>query len=208
MTEADHSSHSPSLIEWHAASRPYPGYSVSGDLHLVRPYPGGVLVAVMDGLGHGEGATVAAKAAADVLEAHTGESLEPLVKRCHEALRRTRGVAMSLVTFAPGGTMNWIGVGNVEGFMLRGDPNGRPLREGLVQRGGVVGYQLPPLRVNELSVSAGDTLFLATDGIKSRFMEGVGPGDAPQAAAERLLEDYGKDTDDSLVLVARYVGDG
>lgn len=205
MTEADRAL--PALIDWHVASRPYPGYVVSGDLHLVKPYPGGVLVAVMDGLGHGEVAAVAAKAAADVLEDYSGERLEPLVKRCHEALRKTRGVAMSLATFVPGGTMNWIGVGNVEGFMLRVDPDGQPLREGLVQRGGVVGYQLPPLREGSYQVEAGDTLVLATDGIKSRFMETVDPGDAPRDAADRVLEEYGKDTDDSLVLVARYIGE-
>lgn len=187
MTEADNAL--PALIDWHVASRPYPGYVVSGDLHLVKPYPGGVLVAVMDGLGHGEGAAVASRTAADLLEDYTGEPLEPLVKRCHEALRKTRGVAMSLATFAPGGMMNWIGVGNVEGFMLRDDPDGQPLREG------------------SYSVEAGDTLVLATDGIKSRFMETVNPGDAPRDAAERVLQEYGKDTDDSLVLVARYTGD-
>lgn len=116
-------------------------------------------------------------------------------------------MAMSLATFTSAGTMNWIGVGNVEGFMLRGDPDGRPLREGLVQRGGVVGYQLPPLREGSYPVDAGDTLVLATDGIKSRFVEGINPGDAPREAAERVLKEYGKDTDDSLVLVVRYVGD-
>lgn len=204
MTEAIRSS---PVIEWGAASSPYPGYQVSGDLHVVKPHPDGVLVAVIDGLGHGGGAEAAARAAARVLEVHAGEHVRSLMKRCHDALKRTRGVAMSLADFASGGTMTWIGVGNVEGILLRAGTNGLPERQGLVQRGGVVGYQLPPLREGEIPVEPGDTLVLATDGIKTGFARDVRRGATPQSAADHLLREYGKDTDDSLVLVARYSGD-
>lgn len=195
------------LIEWAVASRPYPGYVVSGDLHVVESYAGGTLVAVMDGLGHGDNAEVAAKAAAEVLQSHAGEPGGSLVERCHKSLKRTRGVAMSAATFEPGGVMRWVGVGNVEGSLLRAAANGKPERDGLVQRGGVVGYQLPPLRENQIQLSPGDTLVLATDGVKSSVTDGILHGETPRAIADHLLETYGKDTDDSLVFVARYLGD-
>jgi len=35
-----------------------PGQAVSGDMHLVRPFEDGVLVALVDGLGHGEEAAL------------------------------------------------------------------------------------------------------------------------------------------------------
>lgn len=195
------------LIEWAVASRPYPGYVVSGDLYVVESYADGALIAVIDGLGHGDNAEVAAKAAAGVLQAHAGEPIGSLVQRCHESLKRTRGVAMSVAALEPGGVMRWIGVGNVEGCLLRATADGKPERDGLVQRGGVVGYQLPPLRENELNLNFGDTLILATDGVKSGFADGVLHGETPGVIAGHLLETYGKVTDDSLVLVARYHGE-
>ena len=41
------------LIERGVASLTMSGQSQSGDRHLVQPYTNGLLVAVVDGLGHG-----------------------------------------------------------------------------------------------------------------------------------------------------------
>ena len=56
---ADH----PPLIDWGVAARPLEGQAVSGDLHLVKPLDDGVLLAVVDGVGHGGEAVAAARAA-------------------------------------------------------------------------------------------------------------------------------------------------
>ena len=53
--------HPTPCIEWAVATQPLPGPSVSGDLHLVEPFAHGALVAVVDGLGHGDEATAAAR---------------------------------------------------------------------------------------------------------------------------------------------------
>src|SRR5437867_3307681 len=86
------------LIAWGAAGRTLPEQSVSGDLYLVKPFTGGVLLAVVDGLGHGEEAATAANTAIAILERHSGEPLNGLVIRCHEALMRMRGAVMTLAT--------------------------------------------------------------------------------------------------------------
>jgi hypothetical protein len=170
----------------------------------VQPLPDGVLLAVIDGLGHGEGAAAAARSAAAVLRQRAREPLVPLVQHCHEALRRTSGAVMSLAVFQPGeGVLTWLGVGNVEGIRLRADAGPRPARDAVVQRGGVVGYRLPPLRASVLSVAPGDTLILATDGIRSGFAERLDPSGPPQQIADDIFHRYAKDTDDALVLVAR-----
>jgi len=59
-------------IEWSVASRARPGEAVSGDLHVVVPTRDGALLGVIDGLGHGEEATAAARMAAIVLEQQYG----------------------------------------------------------------------------------------------------------------------------------------
>src|SRR5438552_14842308 len=76
----------PALIEWGVASLALPGEAESGDRHLVKPVGTGVLVAVVDGLGHGAEAASAAKAAVAALERHASESPVPLLERCHRAL--------------------------------------------------------------------------------------------------------------------------
>jgi phosphoserine phosphatase RsbX len=195
------------FIEWGVATLTLPGQTESGDRYMVRPFPDGVLVAVVDGVGHGDEAAAAAKIAVTVLETHSDESVLSLLKRCHEELRKTRGVVLSLASCnARDSTMAWLGVGNIEGRLLRADPQVRPRQESLVLRGGVVGRQLPPAYASLVSVAPGDTLIFATDGIRSEFSEGLTGSEAPQRTADRILAQYGKHTDDALVLVARYVG--
>jgi serine phosphatase RsbU (regulator of sigma subunit) len=200
------------LIEHGIAQRAFPGESVSGDRAVVKPFPSGVLMAAVDGLGHGEPAAAAAAVAIDTLENHAEEEPQELVRRCHEALKRTRGVAMSLASIdARSGMMTWLGVGNVEGLLLR-TASSPPTREALLMRGGVVGYQLPPLRISHLPFGLGDLLVFATDGIRSDFAAGLPLADPllrhqdVQEIADRLLAHFGRMTDDALVLVARYAG--
>ena len=195
------------LIEWGVAAKELSGQAESGDGHLVAPYPGGVLVAVVDGLGHGPSAAVVARAAIAALEGHAHESVDLLVKRCHRELLGTRGAVLSVAVFsACDGAMTWAGVGNVTGVLLRADQRAARPCESLLLRGGVVGYHLPSLYPVVLPVSSGDTLVFATDGLRSGFTEGVALNDSPQQIADHLLANYGRGTDDALVLVARYVG--
>ena len=191
----------PPLVEWTVAIRSLG--NESGDQYLVsRTADGGVLVAVVDGLGHGPEAASAAKTAIAVLEAGDERELGTRFLRCHERLRDTRGVVLSLALFATG-SLTWLGVGNVDGVLLR---SGFSAPEQLLVRGGVVGRHLPSLEPSRLTVARGDTLILATDGIQSRFAEDPGVAFAAPPTAERILADHGKETDDALVLVVRYLG--
>jgi negative regulator of sigma-B (phosphoserine phosphatase) len=176
----------PSTIEWGVASRALPGQASSGDLNVVKSFPNGVLVAALDGIGHGEEAASAAAVARSILTAHADEPVIALIERCHAGLRATRGVAMSVASFnVSQGLITWLGVGNVQGVLLR--------------RGQEHAAVLP--------VSIGDTLILATDGISSDFTRKLARNHSPQKAAESILARHGKATDDALVLVARYLRD-
>jgi len=195
------------LLEWSVATRTMSGEIECGDAHLVVELPGGALVAVVDGLGHGREAAVAAREAVATLTQHADEPVVPLLQRCHGQLRATRGVVMTLASFrAAAATMTWLGVGNVEGFLLRANAAAIPARESVLLRGGVVGYEIPPLRPATHRVAAGDTLVLATDGIRSAFAEGLDVAVPPREMAGGVLARHAKDTDDALVLVARWLG--
>ena len=197
------------LIEDGFASRPHPGESVSGDGHVVAPCRHGVLVGVVDGLGHGSEAARATKIATETLRRLAGESVISLVRHCHEALHGTRGVAVSIASLdALEDTMAWISVGNVEGRLIRAEAAGDGTRESVLLRGGVVGFQLPPLRASVLTVSPADLLLFATDGVRHGFDEGVIVSDPPQKIAESILDRHAKGTDDALILAVRYLGAG
>ncbi|HUJ32510.1 MAG TPA: SpoIIE family protein phosphatase [Candidatus Acidoferrum sp.] len=193
--------------EYGVAKVALPGQGESGDHHLVCAHHDGLLVAAIDGIGHGESAAAAARAATSFLASHADEPIITLMQLCHEELRSTRGVVLSLASIdASHGLMTWLGVGNVQGVLMRcGTSNGGG-QEVLMLRGGVVGCQLPPLQAAVLPVSCGDTLVFATDGVKGEFMQSLFGLESPQRAADRILERYYTGNDDALVLVVRLTG--
>ncbi len=194
------------LIDFAVAEAALPGQAESGDLHLVAPHAGGVLVAAIDGLGHGGEAANAARTARAALEEDPSAELPELFLRAHGRLTRSRGVAMSMAAFKPGGRLTWLGVGNVEGTLVRAGEGGVRRADSILLLGGVVGYQLPKLRPSAMAVARGDTLVFATDGVGGGYIRDLDPAVAPATLADRILAEYGTGGDDALVLVARYAG--
>jgi len=198
----DNSSAVRPIVTWGWAGAALEG-DESGDLHVVATLPRGALLAVIDGLGHGAEAAEAAREAATILREHAGAPVSELIELCHEGLRKTRGAVMSVASLdMRSSTIDWCGVGNVEGVLFR-RAAAASTREAMSTRGGVVGYRLPQLRVSTLSVSAGDTLVLTTDGIRNDFTAAVDLDAEPQAIADMLLARYAKGSDDALALVVR-----
>jgi phosphoserine phosphatase RsbX len=184
-----------------------PGESESGDRYVCETFPDGVLLALVDGIGHGPEAAVAAEAACAVLKTHVAEPVIALTERCHDRLRFTRGVVMSLAAFdLRHNLLTWLGIGNVQGILRRFGPPADGTEELLLLRAGVVGSQLPPLRASVLPVFPGDMLVLATDGVQSGFAPRITSRESPRQVAQVILDHHNKRTDDALVLVARYQG--
>lgn len=193
------------LIDWHATMRPQPGQTVCGDNYLVEPYEGGILVAVVDGLGHGAKAADASAAAVEALKKRPHDHVTDILEYCHRATRQTRGNVMSIASIKANGSLTWIGIGNVSALVVRHTPDSQFVREHLLLRGGVVGYRLPPLRPFSLALNPNDTLIFATDGIRSAFTEHIPFQETPKKIADSILERHSRETDDATVLVARYV---
>lgn len=184
-----------------------PGQSEIGDKCVVLPNGRRVLLGVIDGLGHGTEAAHAADLAVQAIREHAGASLQALVQECHSALRRTRGAAMTLVSLdLPRASLSWLGVGNVDALLVPAQEDGR--QQVPVLAGGVVGHQLPRLKVSNHDLSPGDLIIVATDGIERSFAEWVVESEPSQQIADALLENCRKGNDDALVLVVRYLGAG
>jgi len=194
------------LIESGFFTMPLPGQDVSGDSHMIKSFKNGILIAVVDGLGHGYEAAAAAKIAIETLDTGADGQIIAMVRRCHEALKGTRGVVMSIAFLdLLDKKITWLGVGNIEGMLLRQDANSVISHERLLLRGGALGYQLPPLKESVIPVIPGDTLIFVTDGIRSSFETCINLSEKPQQIADNIMAHFAKRTDDALVLVVRYI---
>ncbi len=194
-------------IDWDINSRAMGASAVSGDMHVVKECEEGVLMAALDGAGHGEPARDAALVAARILEAYAGEPTLTLTARCHEALAPTRGAAMTVVWFRTAeDQIDWIGVGNVEGRLVRARPEAARRSEALVLQRGVLGYCLPLLRPATVPIAPRDIVVLATDGIRPDFAEDINVWHTPGRIAADIMNRHWKGNDDALVVVARYLG--
>ena len=194
------------MIDWGVAGRAAPGERLSGDRHVVVATQDSALVAVIDGLGHGPEAAVAARRAGDVVQEYPYESPGSLVGRCHKALKGTRGAAMTVARLdGASGMLTWLGVGNVDGRLIRARPDGGRAREATPLRNGVVGFLLPRVRSHEVEVATNDTIILATDGVRSGFDDEIAGMAPPQDLANAIIARHAHGSDDALVLVARVV---
>ncbi len=188
------------------ATLPLPGESESGDLCLIKRVGKGTLVAVVDGLGHGQEAASAAHAAVAALDRYAREPLIELVRRSHDALTGLRGVVLGLAYLDPhAATMAWLGVGNVGGVLLRADVGNRPSRITLVPNAGFIGAEQAHPTTRSVPLALGDTVILYSDGIKDGFAESLALSNPPQEIADFVIARHVKGNDDALVLVARYV---
>jgi len=194
-------------MSWGVAEAPFPNERESGDQYVFQPSAGGILIAAIDGTGHGTEAAAAAKIAAHTLQAFAVESPIALVLRCHEQLRLTRGAIMTLAfAHLADHTLTWLAVGNVEAVLFH---TGRVDRtsERVLLRAGVVGYRLPALRTDVIPLETFDTLVMATDGINPDFADDLALEGSPQQIADSILAKHRRETDDALVVVAQYLGD-
>jgi hypothetical protein len=165
------------------------------------------LVAGIDGLGHGALAATAAETAAQTIAENAAEPLDALMVLCHDALSRTRGAALTLVRIDMDTlTLSWVGVGNVEAFLIRSGSTGTRAVDAPVLSGGIVGYHLPHVVVRSASWQRGDLLMMATDGVDRTFAQGVRAGDDVGVIAEGILASCNRGRDDALVMVGRLRG--
>ncbi|MDT5014090.1 MAG: phosphoserine phosphatase RsbX [Mycobacterium sp.] len=189
--------------------RPVPGEEVCGD-HPVAVDVGdsAALFGVIDGLGHGEAAQTAALRAVEAVHNGRAEPLDVVMQLCHRALTDTRGVAMTLarIDFETD-TLSWIGIGNVTADLVAKRPTAVEVRASALLAGGIVGYRMPQtLLTHQVSISPGDLLVIASDGIAEDHLASIDFAAQATTIAQQQVGRYGKDTDDVLVLAARHRG--
>lgn len=195
-------------LEWAMIRLPKTGEKECGDVHLIEKYRDKALLAVIDGLGHGVNAARASNRAKYLIKKSNKESIINIVTDCHQKLKKTRGVVMSLALVDSWEqTVSWTGVGNVSGVLIPVDNINTLNTERILLRNGIVGYKLPALKASVLPIKKGDILVFSTDGVKNGFTEQLDPAKTIDGIAKYIANNYFKKSDDALILAARFIGE-
>jgi anti-sigma regulatory factor (Ser/Thr protein kinase) len=184
---------------------PLGGEGASGDgwSAAVREY---VTAFVVDGLGHGEEAGEAARAAVERFEHMPVIDPVEFLGRAHESMRGTRGGVAAVCVIEPNsGQVTFAGLGNITGEIIS-----RSGKQYLSSHPGTLGTQLtmPKTRLQQYKWPAGGTLIMCSDGIRAGWGMSAYPGligHDPAVIAAVLHRDFSRGTDDATVLVVRDV---
>ena len=178
------------------AQRCAAGETVCGDGLLVEAVNGGLLVSVVDGLGHGPMAGIAADAFVASVRQDLTRSLESMMLSASGALNGTRGAAAGIMRIdETRRRVEFTGVGNIEVHSVS-DPSIRP-----VCAPGIVGGRVRKLIPFEYALPERALLALCSDGISSRLHLADFAHLEPQAIADALMSEHGKSHDDATCIV-------
>ncbi len=181
--------------------RPLSGNKKCGDLSFIKEFDGKILVAVIDGLGHGKHAEDAAVKAAEYLENNYRLNLSDIFHGCNESLKKTVGAAMGIALIDRDNCrITFAGVGNI-GARVVSDRS-----FSLVSDFGIVGAGIRKVREEKSEFKDGDTIIMYSDGISEKFDVFSYKEDVrsdPQRLAESISNEFCCSRDDSIIVVGR-----
>ncbi|MCL4367924.1 MAG: ATP-binding protein/SpoIIE family protein phosphatase [Actinobacteria bacterium] len=192
----------PFPLSFGVATRPYPGLAVNGDAFVIRRWGNAALVGIIDGLGHGQAAHLAAETARQYVETHFDQPLDALFRGTARACGSTRGVVMALARFdCASWKLAFASVGNVEARVF----GGRQAMSFMVRRG-VIGLNAPSPVVTEHPWQPSNVMVLHSDGLKTHWRWEDFPnleGRPADIIARDLLRALARDEDDATVMVVQ-----
>ncbi len=186
-----------------AVTRCKQGESLSGDTYLISHLsPSKTIAAVIDGLGHGKEAHLAANIAKEQILLRPELPPDSLIVYVHQAIRGTRGAVIGLIQLDTNADkLQFTGIGNIEGFIVTSSG-----KKNLLSFGGIVGHNIRTPRVFDFPFKPKDTACLYTDGINSRWrIDEINWQDHPQQIAEYLVSNFSRPNDDATILIIRYI---
>jgi anti-sigma regulatory factor (Ser/Thr protein kinase) len=188
------------LLEYGALTLSCQQGALNGDALLIVENPPQVLLAVLDGLGHGQEAHHASQKAAACIQANSTLPLLTLLEYCHAELRRTRGAVIGLARIdLSRSLLTCAGIGNIV-IRIAGSQ-----KKNYLSAPGILGHACKIAREEQFAFGPRDLFFMHSDGICDRFTEEPWSSSplSVQHLAERIVQEYGKYHDDQSIIVAR-----
>jgi hypothetical protein len=178
------------------------GEEACGDGWALRADNEASTLLVVDGLGHGAGAALAANEALRHFHRSTDAVPADLLNALHLAMRHTRGgaVAVARIEWAAG-VVAFAGLGNIAASLVAGDGQVRHL----VSLSGIAGHNARKIHAFDYPFADG-LLIMHSDGIGSGWRPQAYPGFTrlhPLLLAGLLYRDFARGRDDATVVVAR-----
>ncbi len=189
-------------MRWGVFCRPMTGEVESGDAWRVSLDTGSSRFFVVDGLGHGPTAAVAANAAGEAFARYPHYPPQQFMEAAHRDLAGTRGAAAALLQVdSESGDASYAGIGNISSCIVGGG-----VQKGLVSHNGTLGVATRKVQAFPCAWHPGSLLVMHSDGIKTRWSLDEYPGlitRHPSVIAATIARDFSRGNDDTTILVAR-----
>jgi anti-sigma regulatory factor (Ser/Thr protein kinase) len=189
-------------LELGMISRALRGEPECGDTWSLAERSGDCALLVVDGLGHGAPAALAAGAAAAAFSEQPFASPEETLRTLHRRLAGTRGAAAACALVgADGARLHYAGAGNIAGRLIEGEA-----QKGLLSYSGTLGLTLARVKQLEYPFPPRSLLVMHSDGLSARWSLAAYPELATRHAAviaAVLYRDHARDNDDATVTVLR-----
>jgi anti-sigma regulatory factor (Ser/Thr protein kinase) len=191
------------VSSWAAVSVAMAGQAACGDSWTVLENADGITLFVADGLGHGQEAAEASVAAVRLFHRFNGHQVATLLDYVHGGLRSTRGAAVSLARFDRAtGRVIFGGIGNVAGALVFDGTLKR-----MVSMPGTAGHNARKIQSFDYPFQSG-LVILNSDGLSTGWSLARYPNleaSHPTLIAAILNRDFGRNRDDTTVLVGKWL---
>lgn len=185
-------------------SVPLKGERECGDAWAVWSAGGLTSIFVVDGLGHGHDAAVAADLAVSTFRRHAERAAPEVIALVHAALKPTRGAAVALAELDErAGTLRYCAVGNIGAVVAR--PGGE--EQHLITIPGIAGHVMRRVQTFSYAWPRGSLLVMHSDGLGTHWSLSKYAGlfhHHPDVVAGVLYRDHRRRTDDATAVVTRH----
>lgn len=160
-----------------------------------------ILIAVIDGLGHGYNAHLAAKLSIQFINKNYYFTPIRLMEQLHKELSKTVGAQVMIMKINKiESCAEYVSVGNIRGFHIR-----RHNALSLLTKDGIVGRHLPNLQSQTFFLTETSSIIIHTDGISRAWLSRVKTVNIYRYGAHNLVNDliklYRKKADDCTVVI-------
>jgi anti-sigma regulatory factor (Ser/Thr protein kinase) len=199
---ADRSRVPPSSVG--AVCVPVRGERECGDAWATWSAGGLTSVFVVDGLGHGHEAAIAAEVAVNTFRRHAERPAPDVIALVHAALKPTRGAAVALAELDErAGTLRYCAIGNISAVVVRGDGH----EQHLISLPGIAGHVARRVQTFSYDWPRSSLLVMHSDGVGTHWSLSRYAGlqvHRPDVVAGVLYRDHRRGADDATAVVTRH----
>jgi anti-sigma regulatory factor (Ser/Thr protein kinase) len=190
------------LLEVGAVCLTIKGEESCGDAWATKSNSNSTVIMLVDGLGHGPDAAVAANQAITIFRQSTTHNPKEILPLLQTGLNHTRGAAIAIAKIAfADNRVSFVGIGNISAIIFDQERSNH-----LVSHNGIVGLNAHNFKEFSYPWTQNSLLVLHSDGVATHWSLANYPGltaKHPALIAGVLFRDYERIHDDSTIVIAK-----